>query len=161
MSQRYKVILVALVVFVVITGLILDGHSMLRSGTAAENPTASAQSQLKQKLLEKKQLLEQVVNEYKQGIDQGRYFSHSLEYMRAQEAVLRVDIELCDTKDKRAKIYNEIIRLYTERERQIERENEVRMKLGQGSRSAMREGMRKLKLDRLEVEIEMLKDQLK
>ena len=150
MSQRYKVILVALVVFVLITGLILDGHSILRSGAAAESPTTSAQNQLKQKLLEKKQLLEQVVNERKIAIEMGRGSQSSL--TQAQEAVMRVDIELCDSKEDRAKIYNEIIQSYAEREKSLE----LQVKAGQPHTSSLREAT----VNRLDVEIEMLKDQL-
>jgi hypothetical protein len=152
MSQRVKVILAALFAVVAISGIMLNGHYFLKSITAAESATPSAQNQLKQKLLEKKQLLEQVLNEKKYLIDQGRGSIHSLEYRQAQEAVLRVDIELCDSKDERTKIYNRIIQFYAEREKQIE----VRMKLGQAHHSMIREA----KLDRLEIEIEMLKDQL-
>ena len=152
MSQKFKVILAVSLTGVAVAGIVLNGHSILRSVTATESPIASTPSQLKQKLLEKKKLLEQVVNEHKYLIDQGRGSSHSPEYMQAREAVLRVEIELCDSKDERAKIYNEIIQFYTVREKQIE----VAMKTGRGHHSEMREA----KLDRLGIEIEMLKDQL-
>jgi hypothetical protein len=152
MSQRFNVTLAASLTVVAVAGVILNGHSMLNPVIAAESVTASAQNQLKQKLLDKKQLLEQVLNEKKYLIDQGRGSIHSLEYRQAQEAVLRVDIELCDSKDERAKIYNRIIQFYAEREKQIE----VRMMLSQAHHSIIREA----KLDRLDIEIEMLKDQL-
>lgn len=151
MSQRYKVILAALFVVVVVTGLILNGHSILRSVTAAESSTVSAQNQLKQKLLEKKQLLEQVVNEQKIAIEMGRGSQRSLK--EAQEAVFRVDIELCDTKEDRVEIYNKIIQFYAEREKGLE----SRVKAGRAPRAGLREAT----IDRLDVEIEMLKDQLK
>ena len=150
MSQRYKVGLAALVVVVVITELILNGHSSLGSVTAAESLSASTQTQLKQKLLEKKQLLEQVVNERKIAIEIGRGSQSSLE--QAREAVLRVGIELCDSKEDRAKIYNEIIQSYAEREKSLE----LQVKAGQLHTSSLREA----KVDRLDVEIEMLKNQL-
>jgi hypothetical protein len=65
---------------------------------------------------------------------------------------LRVDIELCDTIDGRAKIYSEIIQFYAEREKLAEFE----VKAGHLHPSSLREA----KVHRLGVEIEMLKDQL-
>jgi hypothetical protein len=150
MSWRNKVMLAALVVVIVITGFILNGHSIPGSVTAAEGLTASTQRQLKQKLMKKRQLLEQEVDAHKIAIEMGRGSQSSLK--QAREAVMRVDIELSDSKEERAKIYAEIIQFYAEREKSLE----LQVQAGQRPMFSFREAQ----LDRLDVEIEMLKDQL-
>jgi len=150
MSQQNKVLLAVLVAVIAMTGLILNGLSTPRSATAAEALTAFSHDQLKQKLLKKRQLLEQEVNEHRIAVEMGRGSQSSLR--QAREAVMRVDIELCDAKEDRAKIYNEIIQFYAEREKSLE----LQVKAGQRHPSSLR----KVKIDRLDIEIEMLKDQL-
>ena len=152
MSPRFRVIGLVSLIVVTIVGFMLNSHSILGSVTAAENLTASAKSQLKNKLQEKRQLLEQVVNLHKYRIEQGVGSSTSVEYMKAQEAVLRVDIELCDTKEDRTRLYNEIIQLYTDHEKLIE--SQVKAK------QLFESDLNEAKLARLEIEIELLKDQI-
>ena len=121
-----------------------------RTVTAAETTSDSAQNQLNQKLLERKQLLEDELALIQRLVEDGR--SSQTKYIQAKEDVLRATIDMCHSKEERISILNEILSLYVEREKLLE----IEMKAGQLGQS----GMREAKLARLDVEIEILKEQL-
>ena len=73
-------------------------------------------------------------------------------YFQAKEAALRAGIDLSESMEDRMNLYNDILKLYVPREKQLELE----VKAGQRSQS----DLNKIKVERLNVEIEMLKEQL-
>jgi len=153
MSKKSRVVLVACLMAIASIVLIQYGRPILRSATASESPAVSTQDQLHQKLVERKKLLDKIVEEMELSIKFGHVSVHSLEYRHAKEAALRAGIDLCQSKGERIAIYRETLKLYLEQEKLLELELEI----GQLPRSRLREA----KVTRLAVEIELLKEQLK
>ncbi len=153
MSTQLRVVLVACLMTIASIVLIQYGRPILGSATASESPAISAKDQLHQKLVERKQLLDQVVKEMELSIKFGRGSVNSLEYRHAKEAALRAGIDLCQSKGERVAIYREALKLYLEHEKTLEQE----VKIGKLPKSSLREA----KVSRLEVEIEFLREQLK
>jgi hypothetical protein len=153
MSKRLRVVLVACLMTIASIVLIQYGRPIVRSATASESPAVSAQDQLHQKLVERKQLLDQVVKELELSVKFGRGSITSLEYRQAEEAALRAGLDLCQSKEERISIFEEVLKSYATREKQLELEFE----LGYRPPADMREA----KLARLGVEIALLKEQLR
>ena len=121
-----------------------------RTVTAAEATPDSAQDQLHQKLLERKQLLDQEAEEVKRRFDVGS--GTSSEYLQAKEAALRAGIDLCQSKVDKINVYKQILEAFT----QVDKLTEMETTVGQRSLS----DLRKTKVARLNIEIELLKVQL-
>lgn len=153
MSNRMRVVLVACLMAIVSIFLVQHERSILRSVTASESSDQSAQDQLRQKMVERKQLLDQVVKEIELSLQFGRGSVNSIEYRQAKEAALRAGLDLCQSKEERISIFEEILKLYDKHDKLLELE----FKVGQRGTADMREA----KLTRLEVEIELLKEQIR
>ena len=154
MSKRFKTKLVAFLTITFSVVLVQIGRPIEGSATATASPGSSTQNHLHQKLLERKHLLDQVVDEAKLSIElRSGTLIRSPEYRQAKEAALRAGIDLCQSKDDRINIYREISKLYVQHENQLGSE----VKSGKLHKSSLREA----KIHRLEVEIELLREQLK
>ena len=73
------------------------------------------------------------------------------DYVRVKKAALLAGIELCNTKSERLEIRREIVNLYIE----LEELNKRRVEAG------LMPDTRKARINRLEAEIDLLKEQLK
>ena len=153
MSKKSRVVLVTCLMTIASIVLIQYGRPILRSATASESPAVSVQDQLHQKLLERKKLLDQVVEEMKVSIKFGRVSITSPEYRQAEEAALQAGLDLCQSKEERISIFEEVLKSYAAREKLLEMEFEV----GQRAPADIREA----KVARLGVEIALLKEQLR
>jgi len=150
MSKRLRVVTVAFLMAVASIVFVQNGLPLFSSVTASESSAVSAQDQLHQKFVERKKLLDQTVEEIKLSMQFGR--GSLVAYRQAKEAALRAGLALCQTKEERINIFDEILTFYTESEKLLEFE----IKAGQRGRPDLREA----KLARLEVEIERLKEHL-
>ena len=157
MSKLMRVMLS--VSLVVMTFTVLQQYKHLgtsRSAMAAETATAQAPAAqthylLRQLLLERKRLLERNVEEMKRSLEYGQ--GSVSDYTQARITAVLAGIDLCDTKADRIEIHSEVIKLWKEIEKQMEREIE------RGQRPAVE--MNKISVARLEAEIDLLKELLR
>lgn len=157
MSKSVKAILAVLLIASV-SIVLLQNHSLtaLESAMASETPPAqidntAAQEQLHQLLLERKSLLESIADTEKLSLEYGR--GSVREYCQAKKAALLAGIDLCTTKAERVEILKKIVQLHDN----IDRQNEMEAAAGQIGQS----GLARARADRLESEIDLLREQLK
>ncbi len=135
MSKHFRVVLVAFLTMIASIVFVQIGLPILRPVSASESSVGSTQDQLHKKFVERKQLLDRIVEEAKLSLQFGRGSINSLEYRQATEAALRAGIDLCQSKEERISIFDEILKLYATREKQLELE----FKAGKRGTSDMRE----------------------
>jgi hypothetical protein len=135
-----------------------DNRTTLRSARAGESLASTTsqaageamQKQLRQLLLERKQLLEKRVEDMKVFVDAGRVSGS--EYAKAREAALLAGLELCNTKAERIEIRREIVEIYKVAEAWAKR----RADTGRATQSELDEA----KVACLEAEINLLREKL-
>jgi hypothetical protein len=149
---------VTLLAVLIITGIGVksDGFNIAQTAKASETDiTAQArekyEKELQQLLTERRQLLSNVVDSMKIFLESGRIGLD--EYMRANVALLRADMDLCKTKDERLEILQKIVQLHRECEAWIAR------RAAEGR--ATEADVKKAKVGTLEAQIELLREKLK
>jgi hypothetical protein len=159
MSRPMKAVLTALLLIAASAVFLLAGNrNTTRSARAAEPPASTrvqvagnaTQEQLHQLLLERKQLLEKIVDDMKIYVEAGRVSGSA--YAKTKEAALLAGLDLCNTKAERIEIRRDIVELYKEVQDLTKRRTDT----GRASQSELDEA----RLARLEAEINLLKEQL-
>ena len=116
MSNSFKAILATLLVALVSTILLQNQHlAVFRSAGATEAASVEAadtplQRQLHQLLLERKAIFDSYAAVEKLSLKYGRGSIRDLS--RAQQAALLAGIDLCNTKEERIRIRQDILRLH-------------------------------------------------
>jgi len=157
MAKLAKVILTVLLVVLTFHVLLQTRSGILRSATAIETSTTQApnaqknQKQLRQLLLERKRILDAIAEDAKRSFEAGR--ASMLEYTDAKTASLTAGIDLCETKDDRLRIHTEIVKLHRKSEALAKR----RFEHGAGGQV----DLSKVKVARIDSEIDLLREQLK
>lgn len=157
MSNSMRAMLGVLLVVLASVVLVRNGQrSTARSARATEMANAPAattptQNQLRQLLVERKRLLDGIVALEAKSLEYGR--GDVSEYTQARKAALLAGIDLCETKEQRIEIRREVVQLYTEAEKSLQREAAA----GQRPQTALD----KMKVARIEAEIDLLREQLK
>lgn len=155
MSRSLRVVLIAFVL-IAASAVFLMGNQwkITRSARAGESLASTdikaTQEQLRQLLLERKELLEKRVEDMKVFVDAGRVSGS--EYAKAKEAALLAGLDLCDTKAERIEIRREIVEIYKIAEAWAKR----RADTGRAPQSELDEA----KVACLEAKISLLKEQL-
>lgn len=159
MSRPLKAVLTAWLVIAAVAVFLLDGNrTTTRSARATESLASTTvqaagnatQEQLRQLLLERKQLLEKMADNMKQYVEAGRASGSA--YAKAKEAAMLAGLDLGNTKAERIEIRRAIVELYKEAEAWTKR----RAATGRAPQSEMDEA----RVARLEAEIDLLKEQL-
>ena len=159
MSRPLKATLVALLMITASAIFMQDNNgNASKLAKAAETPTApltqassnAIQDQIRQLLLERKRLLERNAEDMKKSVEYGQ--GSMSDYTQARITALLAGIDLCDTKAERIEIHSEVIKLWKEVEKEMERA------FYNGQRPAA--GLNKIRVARLEAEIDLLKEQL-
>jgi hypothetical protein len=127
----------------------------MASETPASIPVQSITNpgkyRLRQLSLQRKHLLEHLAQMIELNVKAGR--ATKSEYVQAKRAALLAGIDLCNTGSERVEIYREIVKLYLELEEDEKRKHEAgindRLKIS------------KLRIVRVEAEIDLLREQLK
>lgn len=159
MSRLLKASLTALVLIAASAVFLLGNNRNATQSARAAEPPASAtvqpagnamQEHLRQLLMERKQLLEQMAEHHRSFLEMGR--SSLADYVKAKEAALLAGLDLCNTKAERIEIRREIVELHKEVEGWMKR----RIENGRTPQDELVEA----RLARLEAEINLLKEQL-
>ena len=157
MSKPSKAILAALLISLIST-VLLQNHRLdtMRSARAVESSSvqtgnAATQEQLQRLLLERKSILDGMAENIKRQMAFGRGVLR--EYSQAKKAALLAGIDLCETKEERIGIRKEIVQLHDAIDRQIQMEATAGQ-IGQ-------QGLAQARADRLDSEIDLLREQLK
>jgi hypothetical protein len=138
------------------SGVKSDSFNVVQAAKASETDAAAKgreeyEKELQELLTERKQLLSDVVASMKIFLESGRIGLD--EYMRANVALLRADMDLCKTKDERLEILRKIVQLHRECEAWIAR------RAAEGR--ATEADVKKAKVGTLEAQIELLREKLK
>jgi len=121
------------------------------ASTQGQSTKAAAEDKLRQLYVERKQILESFLKSIELDIKAGR--ATRSEYVKAKKATYLAEIDLCNTKSERIKIHEEIVKLYIE----LEKDEKRRVEAG----IIDQQEMDKIRVARLESEIDLLKEQLK
>ena len=160
MSRPLKTTLVALLMITASSIFMQDNNgNASKMAKAAETLTAprtqasrnAIQDQIRQLLLDRKRLLERHAEEMKKSLEYGR--GSLSDYTQARITALLAGIDLCDTTAERIEIHSEVIKFWKEIEKAMERD------IARGQRPAIK--INKIRVARLEAEVDLLKEQLK
>jgi len=138
------------------TGVKSDSFNMAQTAKASETDAAAQarekyEKELQQLLTERKQLLREVLDSMKIFFESGRIGLD--EYMQANVALLRAEMDLCKTQDERLEILQKIVQLH--------RECEVWMARRAAEGRASKADVKKAEAATLEARIELLREKLK
>ena len=159
MSRPLKAVLTGLLIVTASAVFLLDkNRNTLRSARAAETPTSTTvqaasnatEGQLRQLLLERKQILDRIADSVRKSVEAGR--ASISEYAQARKVALLGGIDLSNTKGERSEIHREIVKMYIEVERVMEKE------IARGRIAPA--GLDKVRVARLESEIDLVREQL-
>jgi len=150
--------MLAALLIALVCSVLLQNHrlTVLKSARAAETPSAQAgdtatQAQLRQLLLERKKILDRIVDIIDRRRHSGQWDLG--DYSRAKKAALLAGIDLCETKEERIGIRKEIVQLH----HAIYRETQMDCSAGQIGQ----QGLAEARAARLDSEIGLLREQLK
>jgi hypothetical protein len=160
MSRPLKAFLTVLLLIAIYTVFLLGNNGDTSKQARAAESSASTtiqterntiQEQLRQLLLERKQLLENMADSHEKLLEAGR--SSTSAYLKAKRAALLAGLDLCNTKAEQIEIRKDIVMLYKKAEASMKRYVEDG-RVPQGE-------LEEVRVARLEAEIKLLKEQLK
>ncbi len=138
------------------SGMNPDSFNVVQTAKASETDVAvegreKYEKELQQLLLERKRLLSNVVDSMKIFFESGRVGLD--EYMHANIALLRAEMDLCQTPNERLEILQKIV--------QFHRECEAWMARRAADGRATQADVKKVKVATLEAQIELVREKLK
>ena len=137
----FPTVIISVVLAIFMAGMHAGRFNMARAAEASKTDVSaegheSPEGELQQLLLERKRLLNRIV-----------------EYRDANIALLRAEMDLCKTRDARLKILEKIVQFHTEYEAWVER------KAANGRTTRI--DVEKAKIARLEAQIELARENMK
>ena len=152
----FSAVTIIAVMFISPAGMNPGGSNVAQAAEASGTDIAAKgrekyESELQQLLTERKQLLGDVVDSMKIFLESGRIGLDK--YMQANIALLRAEMDLCQTQNERIEILQKIVQLH--------RECEVWMARRTTEGRATEADVKKAKVAILEAQIELIREKLK
>jgi len=152
----FPAVIMSIVLAIFMAGMYAGRFNMAQAANASETGVVAEgpenrKSELQQLLTERKMVLSRIVQSMKLFLESGR--AGIDEYRDANIALMRAEMDLCRTRNERLDILQKIVQFHTEYEAQVAR------RAADGRGTGM--DVNKAKVARLEVQIELARENLK